>query len=314
MLNRIMAATIAATVTLGISTTSYATENGGGAYPNGAEGYLNGALPPAGTYFLNYLNHTTADRFNDGDGDEMVPDFKVDASAEVVRIVHVTNLKILGADYAAHVIVPFVHVSAQAGATKDFDTGIGDITIDPIILGWHSGKMNYIFGVDVILPTGGYNRNKLANVGRNYTTVEPLLAVTYVDPKGLELSGKFMYDFNTTNKRAAITPFNPTGSDYKSGQEFHVDLSAGWNFSEKFQLGVSGYYYRQMTKDRLSDPAADAVFQAQYNGFKGEAFAMGPAIRLKTHGIQAIAAWQHEFVADYRPQGDKIWLKTVMAF
>ncbi len=34
-----------------------ATEGGGGAYPNGVEDFMSGALPPPGTYFLNYLTY-----------------------------------------------------------------------------------------------------------------------------------------------------------------------------------------------------------------------------------------------------------------
>lgn len=33
--------------------TALATEGGGGAYPNGAEDFMAGALPPPGTYFKN---------------------------------------------------------------------------------------------------------------------------------------------------------------------------------------------------------------------------------------------------------------------
>jgi hypothetical protein len=39
---------------LGISNISYATEGGGGMYPNGNENYLVGALPPPGFYTMLY--------------------------------------------------------------------------------------------------------------------------------------------------------------------------------------------------------------------------------------------------------------------
>jgi hypothetical protein len=35
---------------------AFATEGGGGVYPNGAEDFMSGALPPPGTYFLDYAN------------------------------------------------------------------------------------------------------------------------------------------------------------------------------------------------------------------------------------------------------------------
>src|SRR3546814_13167022 len=65
--------------------------NGGGAYPNGAESIGVAQLPPPGTYLLGYSNYYTADRLNDANGDSAVPDFSVDAFANIARIVHVTD-------------------------------------------------------------------------------------------------------------------------------------------------------------------------------------------------------------------------------
>ena len=41
---------------LAVSSPSHATQGGGGAYPNGAEDFMSGALPPPGTYLLNYMS------------------------------------------------------------------------------------------------------------------------------------------------------------------------------------------------------------------------------------------------------------------
>ncbi|MFZ1574382.1 MAG: hypothetical protein WAT36_03925, partial [Chromatiaceae bacterium] len=38
---------------LALATPAAATEGGGGHYPNGAEDFMVGALPPPGTYFIN---------------------------------------------------------------------------------------------------------------------------------------------------------------------------------------------------------------------------------------------------------------------
>ena len=42
-----------------------ATEGGGGAYPNGAEDFMAGALPPPGVYFKNYLTYYQASKLKD---------------------------------------------------------------------------------------------------------------------------------------------------------------------------------------------------------------------------------------------------------
>ena len=53
---------------LSLAGVAHATEGGGGAYHNGAEDFMTGALPPPGNYFINYFNYYSADKFKkDGD-------------------------------------------------------------------------------------------------------------------------------------------------------------------------------------------------------------------------------------------------------
>ncbi len=66
--------------------TAFATEGGGGAYPNGAEDFMAGALPPPGTYFKNYLVYYTSSNFKDNNGNDLIPDFKLKAAADVLGI------------------------------------------------------------------------------------------------------------------------------------------------------------------------------------------------------------------------------------
>src|SRR5690606_21473954 len=161
------------------------------------------------------------------------------------------------------------------------------------ILGWNSGKWNMVATVDTFVPTGRYRKGDLANIGRNHWTFEPVLAVTYADPKGgPEVSAKLMYDFNTRNK----------ATDYHSGQESHADLASPYN-SNPLTIGVTAYYYKPPTDDRKSG------LRVGPDGYKGEAFAAGPLVRYQLGPVPITAQWQHEFHAENRPQGDKFWLK-----
>ena len=279
--------------TMLVAGTAHATENGGSAYPHGAEGWLTGFLPPKGTYLLNYTNYVSADRLNDADGNPIPVNFKAEALANTLRFVHVTDKKILGGTYAVQVLVPLVDLKLELGNRRDHRAGLGDIVVDPFILGWHFDKLHVAAGIDIILPSGRYSKNALANIGRNYVTFEPAVAVTYLDPKGPEFSTKFMYDMSTRNK----------ATDYQSGNEFHVDFAAGWNFS-KLSLGVAGYYDKQTTDDKLRG----VVFAG---GNRGTAFAIGPTAKVQTGKIPIMLTWQHETVARNRSQGDKIWLKVI---
>ena len=95
------------------------------------------------------------------------------------------------------------------------------------------------------MPTGNYDKHRLANVGRNYWTFEPMVAATFLPGAGFDISAKLMYDFNTTNE----DPSNPQYShEYKSGQEFHADFAVGKKMGD-FTGGLAGYYYQQTTED-----------------------------------------------------------------
>jgi hypothetical protein len=277
---------------------AHASEGGGGAYPNGAESVSVAQLPPPGTYALTYSNYYTADRLNDGNGNSVVPDFSLDAFANIVRVVHVTDTKILGATLAMQAFVPLVNLDVHAAGARQSKFGLGDLIINPFILGWKNGNWNLVATMDTFVPTGRYNKNDLANIGRNYWTFEPVLAVTYADPKGgPEVSAKLMYDFNTRNK----------ATNYSSGQEFHVDAAAAYNFNP-LTIGITAYYYKQTTDDRQNG------MRVGLDGNRGKSFAAGPLVRYQLGTVPITAQWQHEFTADNRPQGEKFWLKAAFRF
>ena len=290
-----------------------ATEGGGGHYPNGAEDFMTGVLPGPGAYYLNYLNYYTASRFNDRNGNSALSNFSVDVIAEVPRFVYVTNYKILGADWGFQAILPMmdekVRVPAFAGS-NDSRVGLGDIEVDPLVLGWHWQNLHVVAGPEVFLPTGNYDKGEAANPGRNYWTVEPILAVTFLSDNGFEISSKFMYDFNTENE----------ATHYTSGQEFHFDYTLGYHFKQ-WIFGLGGYYYQQMTDDEKEGYRVNDVGQKclpgsgiYCDGNRGEVFAFGPQVNYEYKGMNFTLKWQPESYAENRPEGNNLWFKFICAF
>ncbi len=281
---------------------AFATEGGGGAYPNGAEDFMAGALPPPGTYFKNYMTYYSASTFKDNNGNDVTgpsgQKFKLNVFADTLRLVHVTKTQILGANWAVHAFLPVVYedVTAPSGVT-DNRWGMGDIIVDPIILGWHFPNFHITTGLDIYIPVGTYNRDRLANTGRNYWTFEPVLGMTYLSDGGFEISGKFMYDFNLENG----------DTKYRSGQEFHVDYTVGYHVNKSLLLGIGGYLYQQMTDDEQNG--------AKYlDGNKGRVYAIGPQAQYNYKNMMFTLKWQHEFEARNKPEGDKFWFNVVYAF
>lgn len=287
---------------LGMANPAAATESGGGHYPNGAEDFMVGALPPPGDYFLNYLSWYSADSFRDSNGDKLFNSFDLDVVANTLRFIHVTDRKILGGNWAVHLFVPLVNVDvsrrvvAAAPEVSDSNFGLGDVIFDPFILGWHGKEWHVTTGIDIYAPTGKFDADDLANIGRNYWTFEPILAFTYLSAGGVEASIKLMYDFNTEND----------DTNYLSGQEFHFDYTLGYH-TGPWALGVGGYYYQQTTNDELNG-------QTFLDGFKGRVFAIGPQAKYDYKNMAFTLKYLAETGAENRPEGNTLWFKFLYAF
>jgi hypothetical protein len=272
-----------------------ASENGKSAYPNGAEDFMVGAVPPPGDYIINYLLNYSADQFNNGSGNNVIPGFDLNVWADVIRWIHITPNTLWGANWGWHVFLPLMHVDVTVpGPPESKKGGIGDILFSPFILSWHHSKnLHSVFAVDIYAPTGSYDQYRIANTGLNYWTFQPVYAASYISDEGWEASGKFMYDFNTENG----------DTNYKSGQAFHFDYTFAKHFPG-WAVGVGGYYFTQTTNDSGSG--------APPGGFKGKAFAVGPQVMFDIGKVKAILKYQWETNTENRPEGNNFWFKLII--
>ena len=274
---------------------AWATESGGGAYDNGGEGFMGGYLPPPGTYLINYDTLYSANNFKNNS--PVFNDFKVATVANIARLIHVTDQQILGGTWAMHALVVYADVNIKnLGGASQHKGGMGDLIIDPLAIGWHFGNWNFAAGVDFYLPTGSYDKNDLANIGRNYVTVEPVVLFTYLNSAGYEFTMKTMYDYNFENH----------ATNYRSGNELHADFVAAKHIGP-WALGVGGYVYKQLT----ADGGAGAVL----GDFEGRAVGLGPQLAYTTQShLTFTGRYQHEFDVLNRPEGDKFWLNISVPF
>jgi len=299
-----------------------ATEDARGVYPNGAEDCYAGCLPPPGTYFINYTTYQHFDSLRDNGGHKAVltedygspvdqrVNLKAEVAATVFRFIKGTGCKILGADWYWHVLIPvkYVHVTTDletpGGRFHGSKTGLGNLTFNPMILGWHFGDWHFAAGVDINTPAPGYDKEDFVNTGVGYWNVEPIFAFTYLNKTGFEVGAKFMYDYNLPNWQ----------THYTTGQEFHVDFAIGQKYNN-FKFALVGFYWQQLTKDEQTDEGesfkgTDIVPWAG----KGRVWALGPMVRYDYKNMFFLLKWYHEFQAKNTVQGDGIWFKYFYAF
>lgn len=283
--------------TLGLGS-AHATEGGGSTYNPGVENFLVGAAPPPGFYVLAYGTHYRANQFNDGAGNSAVPGFRLRATALATRFIWSTNTPVAGGNLVNHLIVPLVDLKVSIpGLFSQSKSGLGDITFGPGIAWHHSPSLHSVLALDFVAPTGRYNRNDPVNLGRNYWSLQPLYTMSYINPNGF--NGDFKATLNLNTKNSA--------TDYRSGDEFILDYSAGYGLGNGWVVGVGGYVYEQLNNDKINGVSTP--------GTKASGFAIGPSIKYDNgKGWFITAKLQKETSAKNRPEGSALWIKAAIPF
>jgi hypothetical protein len=180
-------AIIAASLALPVA---WAEEGGSGHYAPGEMASFFDALPgKPGLAVANYF------MYYDGSASGTLPfagQFTLDSHAQVycdsVMIMYDTNLKLLGGDYVPAVGIPYVWLEVDGKVTgplgpvsvRDTANGLGDIVMYPFMLGWSKKDLKYDLRLGVYAPTGEYEKGRLANVGKNFWTLEPMVTVSWL--------------------------------------------------------------------------------------------------------------------------------------
>jgi len=275
-----------------------AGEGGGSSYPGGVENFLTGAAPPPGFYVLEYGNVYRADKLKDGSGNDVpLPVFKVAANVAATRFVWSTPTLWAGGNVMLHAIVPLVDLKVEVPGLSQRNSGLGDITFGPALGFHHSQSLHSVLGFDFVAPVGRFDKNDVANIGRNYWSLQPLVAVSQIDPAGFNGDFKLTFNFNQRNG----------DTDFRSGNEVYLDYSAGWGQGNGWVLGAGGYVMRQLSDDNVAG--------ASLPDSKARAFAIGPSLKYDNgKGWFITAKWTREMSVRNRPEGSALWIKTILPF
>jgi len=241
-------------------------------------------------------------------------DLDATVHAVSVPILYQSPLELFGGHYAAGLILPYVDVETTGTLTigelpplkrRDTARGLGDIAVMPFIVGWVKGDWKYDARLVVYTPTGDYDKDSLANVGKNYWTVEPVFSLSYLGSKtGRQFTAFAGLDFNGTN----------SDTDYTTGTQFHLDVTLAQHFplgKGLAGIGANAFYYEQLGGDSGSG--------AILGDFKGRTMGIGPTLSYVTKisdrtDLVTELKWLPELDVKHRLEGDYVWLKVVFLF
>jgi hypothetical protein len=132
----------------------------------------------------------------------------------------------------------------RQGQISDSASGFADL-FPQATLKWNQGVHNWMVYGMTNIQVGTYDRTRLANLGLGHSAIDGGVGYTYFDPvKGHEFSVVGGTTYNFTNKH----------TDYRNGQDYHIDAAAAQFLSKTFFVGAVGYYYDQFTADSGSLP------------------------------------------------------------
>ena len=179
--------------------------------------------------------------------------------------------------------------STQSGYQSDKVFGFGDLS--PIAsLKWNRDLHNFMVYATAGIPTGAYDPTRLAALGLGHWAADAGAGYTYLNEKaGVEFSAVFGLTYNFIN------PY----TQYRSGNDAHLDWALSPYVSEKMHFGAVGYFYDQVSGDSGSG--------AMLGEFKSRVAAIGPQIGFflplgDRQGYLNLRAY-YEFAAEHRLEG-----------
>jgi len=275
--------------------TAQATEGASSYYFPGSSTTFGVAVAPApGFMMVNQMLFYSGEAHKAVLGGRVHLGLEADAFYNYVGGLYTFDGSVLGSKLQIGAVVPVGYTKIKASINSinvsDNKTDIGDSMLSAALY-WGNGDLHYKLVESVFVPTGGYTAGNLANVGRNYWGYDTSLAMTWLNMKtGREISVVPGILFNSKNN----------ATDYKSGNEFHVDLALNQFLASNLAVGLQGYYYHQVSGDSGSG--------AKLGSFEGESCGFGPAVlwmpKAGKGNLSVVAKWLHDVDQKNRLHGD----------
>lgn len=280
----------------------------------GAMGLKSGTQAPENTlsvYVPGYLYNASSLRNASGDEANANPEitmFLTGAGAS-----YVSDFKILGANYGATVLLAFASNTIQ-GNSLDATNSLAftDMFIQPVQLGWHNKRADFVFSYSLYLPTGKFTAGASDNAGLGMFMNEFSAGTTlfFNDKKTFHFSALASYEINGKKK----------DTDIKTGDIFSLEGGLGKTFylmneektAPKGMLNAGVIYYLQAKLSTDKIPVGNTVLEPAKDRIAG----IGAEVNYFHIGSKTSAGlrWVSEFQGLNRFQGNTFFLTLAHVF
>lgn len=212
-----------------------------GHYVPGVEGLQAASAPGPGVYYLGYLvNYSINDLRAPGSSSNIPGHNTGTVTALANRIVWISNHKLLGADYGMETIIPVMRTSLtfNAAGISDSRSGVGDVYLGPLVLGWHGQQWDAVAAAGLWLDNASDSHP--ASPGKGFKSTMLTGGLTYYFDSAKTITGSALarYEFNSK-----------ADSGFRPGQQLTVEWGLGKAFNG-FSAGIVGYSQWQTSNDK----------------------------------------------------------------
>jgi hypothetical protein len=252
----------------------------------GSTSFFDGFGPSEpGFVYVAYPRFTFGNDITDANGksSRAFNNAKVNTQVLVSQFSYLTPLEIGPTKLGFNLFVPLVNFSTSFDSPglklRDNGLGIGDLTFgaylqgNPIISDGHP-VFSWRAEIDVIAPTGDFDKHKDLNQSSGFWSLIPYLSVTYLPTEKTEISLRFNYMYNFSTTKFSNPPPIP-GLNFDNGQAGQVgwlNFAASYRVLPSLALGVNGFYYKQLTENKLNG--------VSIANSKAEMLSMGPGAHI----------------------------------
>lgn len=185
----------------------------------------------------------------------------------------VSNTKVLGANYSLQFYLPFTNNALEApilGLDQSTGTGLGDMYLQPINLGWHTKNADFIAGLGIFVPTGRYEPGADDNVGLGMWSFELFGGATFFfdEAKSWHVATTAFYETHTEKE----------GSGDRVGDILTFEGGVGKSLKQgMWNVGLAYYAQFKVTDDKTGlDPSLPPALQPA----KHQGFGVGPELSI----------------------------------
>ena len=318
---------VAAILTVGtlVASPVSAVEGGTGAYFLGSRDVGAGILAPPGIYFSMEITGVSGEVAAVSFAGSVLTNAELEVTALRATISHIFAKPVFGGNLGYSINVPFtssditftgVLGGAAFGELSDSTSGLSDISIVPMA-GWHRGRWHYSLTAPIYVPTGHYQVSTfdipgrsadVLNTSKNKFAIDPTLAATYFDTDvGFSLTGAIGVTVNQRND----------ATDYKNGDELHIETALGKHYPSGLMLGLSGYYYQQLNDDTGSGADRFRLLTGA-SSLEATVYGVGPIVSFRSaFGVKMVTfklKYHHEFGGKRRFESDVLRISANIPF